>query len=227
MKADRRPASPHRATAQPGHATRPIRLAAVLVALAVAGCGPQQMTDQPRLEPLEASDFFPNQQGSRHLVEGTVSRGHRRDQITQYSQHLLTGIVDGQTARELPAELPEDEGMHEVLVRGRQRYEIFCSHCHDLVGTGEGMVPQRGYPSPPTFHSQRLRQAPLGHFFQVISTGKGRMPPHAGQIPPADRWRIAAYVRALQLSQHVPVAELEAEELERIEQTTATAGESK
>ena len=191
-----------------GVAARLPQLAAVLLwAVGAAGCQ-QQMSDQPRLEPLEASEFFADGRGSRHPVAGTVPRGNQPHQWVEHSPHFLTGLADGEVAETLPEEMTREQALGDILARGQQRYEIFCAHCHDLVGTGRGMVPQRGYPEAATYHSERLRTAPLGHFFRVITDGRGRMPAHGPQIPPADRWAIAAYVRALQLSQHAQLKDL-------------------
>ncbi len=121
--------------------------------------------------------------------------------------------------------------MEQLLARGQQRYSIFCSHCHGQVGGGiggseeyealVGMVVHRGFPSPPTYHQPRLRQAPIGHFFDVITNGFGRMPAHGYLVPPADRWAIAAYIRALQLSQNAPASDLPPAELEKLNGQTA------
>ncbi|WP_145057060.1 c-type cytochrome [Lignipirellula cremea] len=170
------------------------------------------MADQPHLEPLEASDFFPNGMASRPLVEGTVARGHLR-----IDKAYFEGQVDGKPVEQLPWEKvatalhldgsPEQTRAH-VLERGRERFNIFCSACHDQTGSGQGMVVQRGFPAPPTYHSDRLRAAPDGHFYDVITRGFGRMSDYADQIPPADRWAIVSYIRALQLSQHAAASEL-------------------
>jgi mono/diheme cytochrome c family protein len=127
---------------------------------------------------------------------------------------FFTGKQNGQFVHELPEQALADRTMAELLDRGQARYTIFCSHCHGRVGGGSGgnqeyeqlvgMVVQRGYPMPQTYHQARLRQAPLGHFFDVITNGTARMPQHGYLVPPADRWAIAAYIRALQLSQHAP-----------------------
>lgn len=179
------------------------------------------MGDQPRVKPLGTSDFFADGQASRPLVAGTVPRGPHRDAIIAHSRHFLTGLEAGQPARDLPAEVRKRWERRELLERGRVRYEAFCSHCHDLRGTGQGFVPRRGYPQPPTYHSDRLRAMPLGYFFGVITDGKGRMPAHAGQIPPADRWAIAAFVRTLQFSQYADVSSLEGQDLRQLEASDA------
>lgn len=170
------------------------------------------MADQPRVEPLEASKFFADGQSARPLVPGTVARGQLRIDTA-----FFEGKVDGKPVAEFPQQTVADRFrlsgddetvMKQILKRGRQRFDIFCSACHDRTGGGRGMVVQRGFPAPPSYHSERLRGAPVGHFYDVVTNGIGRMPDHAAQIPPADRWAIAAYVRALQLSQHADVNEL-------------------
>jgi len=165
--------------------------------LGAAACR-QEMYDQPKYEPLEASAFFPDQRSARHLVEGTVSRGSLSDDA-----RFHTGRERGQLVTAFPR--PAARG---VLERGRERYDIFCAPCHDRVGEGRGMVVQRGYRPPPSFHIDRLREAPVGHFFDVISNGFGAMPDYAAQIPSEDRWAIVAYVRALQLSQGARLADV-------------------
>lgn len=193
---------------------------AAIVALAVAaGCN-QQMDNQPRLDPLEESEFFKGS-SSRDWVAGTVARGNSAHEITTHSVHFLTGMRGESVAAALPAEVTDAWTTEQLLARGQERYGIFCSHCHDLQGHGQGIVPQRGFPEPPTFHSDRLREAPLGHIYRVIQHGRGQMPPHGGQIPPEDRWAIAAYVRALQVSQHADAALLQAAELQSLNQQPA------
>lgn len=172
-----------------------------------AGCQPE-MTDQPRYEPFEASTFFEDGRSARHLVPGTVARGQ-----FLLDTPLATGRADGQVVDTLP--LPVT---HDLLERGQERYDIYCAPCHDRVGTGRGMIVRRGYPHPPSLHIPRLRQAPVGHFFEVITQGFGaRMPAYDWMIPPPDRWAIIAYIRALQLSQHatlVAVPEAERRQLQ-------------
>lgn len=185
-------------------------------ALAAAlGCR-QAIDNQPRYEPLEPSTFFHDGRSSRHLVPGTVPRGFVRHEKYSFNEHLMLGRVGGELVDALPTRVLQKWDRREVLQRGQERYRIFCVPCHDLAGTGNGMVPQRGFPFPPSYHSQRLREAPLGHFFEVATTGLGRMPAYGKQIPPEDRWAIAAYIRALQLSQHAPVSLLEPDEREKL-----------
>ena len=158
----------------------------------------QQMADQPRYKPLAKSDFFGDERASRPLVDGTVARGYLRA-----DEQLYTGKVNGKLVETFP--FPIDE---KTLLRGQARYDIFCAPCHDRVGTGQGMIVRRGYRPPPSYHIDRLRAAPPGYFFDVISHGFGAMPDYADQIPPRDRWAIVAYIRALQLSQHASLADV-------------------
>ncbi|HKY31598.1 MAG TPA: cytochrome c [Candidatus Polarisedimenticolia bacterium] len=186
--------------------TRAARAALLsLLAAAMAGCR-QDMHDQPRYEPLEQSAFFPDGRSSRHLVEGTVPRGG-----LQADGVFATGKQDGVLAASFP--MPVDRAL---LERGRERYDIFCSPCHDRLGTGQGMIVQRGFRVPPSMHIDRLRQAPPGHFVDVMTSGFGAMPDYRAQIPAADRWAITAYIRALQLSQHAPIESLPEEERRRL-----------
>lgn len=191
-------------------------LALALVAgLAAAGCR-QDMHDQPRVEPLGASAFFANGQGARPLPAHTVARGFLRDDVLFWTGKL----GDGSFTRELPPGVPLTAGL---LARGRERYDIFCSPCHDSTGSGRGMVVRRGFKQPPTFHSDRLRGEALGYFYDVVSNGFGAMASYAAQIPPHDRWAIAAYLRALQRSQYQPASELAPQELEQVAAAPAPA----
>jgi hypothetical protein len=165
--------------------------------MVLAGCR-QDMHDQPRYEPLEPSTFFADGRSSRPLVEGTVARGDLR-----LDELLYTGKVNGEPSETLPFPVTR-----ELLGRGQERYNIYCTPCHDHVGNGQGMIVQRGLRPPPSFHIERLRAAPIGHFFDVITNGYGAMANYAVEVATADRWAIAAYIRALQLSQHAEVAEL-------------------
>ncbi|HEY3245874.1 MAG TPA: cytochrome c [Phycisphaerae bacterium] len=173
--------------------------AALLAALAVS-CREGDMHDQPRYKPLAVSEFFADGRASRPLVAGTVARGQLR-----LDAHFYAGQVGAALAENFPFPITRDD-----MQRGQERFNIFCAPCHSRVGDGNGMIVQRGFPQPPSFHIDRLRQAPVGHFFQVISNGLGAMPDYAAQIPPRDRWLIVAYVRALQLSQRASFTELSA-----------------
>jgi mono/diheme cytochrome c family protein len=181
----------------------PILILALAAAALLAGCR-QDMHDQPKVKPLGESDVFSDHRSARPLVEGTVARGH-----LDADELLATGKVNGQDATEFPWPVTPD-----VMARGRERYDIFCSPCHDRTGSGDGMIVRRGYRRPPSFHLDRMRQAAVGHFFDVITNGFGAMPDYRTQVPAPDRWAIAAYIRALQASQHatldaVPPAERE------------------
>lgn len=164
-----------------------VALLACLVLVGAAGCR-QDMHDQPKYEPLEAGAMFGSGQSARPLVEDTVARGHLDD-----DEQLYTGKVGGQLADTFPYPVTA-----EMVDRGQQRYDVFCSPCHDRAGTGRGMVVRRGYRQPPSLHDQRLKDAPAGHFFDVMTNGFGAMPDYRAQIPVTDRWAIVAYVRALQ-----------------------------
>ena len=180
-----------------------LALAALVV---LTGCQ-QAMFSQPRYEPLEASTFFADGQSARPAVAGAIARGQLR-----VADARTTGLVNGEPATEFPFELTED-----VMAHGQQRYNIYCAPCHGYTGVGNGMVVQRGFPAPQTLHQDRLRLAPPGYIFQVITTGFGRMPPYASQIPePDDRWAIVAYVRALQLSQAAPADQLPGEDTQQL-----------
>jgi mono/diheme cytochrome c family protein len=182
------------------------------------------MADQPRYEPLEASTAFEDGLASREPVPGTVARGQLQLDAAYY-----TGKQEGDLVTEIPAQALDGIDMAQLLERGQQRFVAFCSHCHGQVGGGiggseemqqmVGMVVKRGFPSPPTYHQDRLRDAPIGHFFDVITSGFGRMPAHGYMIPLQDRWAIAAYIRALQLSQHAPRNQLAEADLKELEPT--------
>ena len=110
-------------------------------------------------------------------------------------------------------------GTREVLERGRQRYDIYCAPCHARTGEGNGMIVQRGFPAPPSYHIDRLRQAPVGHFYDVITHGYGIMYPYANRVSVEDRWAIASYIRAIQLSQHAAAADADANAAKQLEET--------
>ena len=177
-----------------------------LVTLVLLGCSGnstmeqvrQAMYDQPKYEPLERSAFYANGMGTRVAPKGTVARGRLKT-----DKHLYEGRVNGELAVRLPFELTD-----EVMARGRERYNIFCSPCHGALGAGDGMVVRRGMKAPPSFHIDRLRSAPVGHTFDVISSGFGAMYSYASRIPVHDRWAIVAYVKALQLSQNATIKDV-------------------
>ena len=162
----------------------------MLAMLFLAGCQ-QKMANQPRYDPLEASDFFPDGMAARPRLANTVARG---ELVT--NPYLETGKIGGQEGDGFPFEVTA-----QVMNRGHERFNIYCSQCHGRVGDGNGMIPARGFRRPPSFHTESLRTAKTGHIFDVITNGFGSMPPYRTMIPAADRWAIIAYIRALQASQ--------------------------
>jgi mono/diheme cytochrome c family protein len=158
--------------------------------LALAGCR-QDMQDQPRFKPLAQSDFYADLRSARPPVEGTMARGQLHEDT-----YFYTGKIGTNPGDYMPFAVSE-----EALGRGRERYDIYCAPCHSRLGDGNGVIVQRGYRRPPSYHDERLRKAPLGYFFDVMTNGFGAMPDYASQIAPRDRWCIVAYIRALQLSQ--------------------------
>jgi len=170
--------------------------ALVAAAMLVGGC--QKMTVQPAYTPLQQSPFFDNGMSSRPLVPGTVARGHLRD-----DDHFYTGKVNG----EFVTTFPEPVTM-ETMKRGEERFNIYCSPCHGESGDGDGMIVQRGYKKPPSYHTPELRERPVGYLYDVITNGFGVMPSYAHQVPPADRWAIVAYIRALQRSEDATLADV-------------------
>jgi mono/diheme cytochrome c family protein len=181
--------------------------AGVLIA---AGCR-QDMHDSPRYEAFEASSSYADNRASRTAPAGTVARGWLRA-----DEALYTGKVNGQPVATFPFAITR-----ENLARGRQRYNIYCTPCHGLVGDGNGMVVQRGLRQAASFHQDRLRQETPGYFYDVITNGFGAMPDYATQIPVQDRWLIVAYVKALQLSQHASVEDVPAERRAELEAPAA------
>jgi cytochrome c len=153
---------------------------------------------QPKYLPYQPTTFFGDGRSERPEIPGTIARGHlHADEL------FYTGQENGVVADKFPFPITQTD-----IERGRQRYNIYCTPCHDYTGNGHGMIVQRGFPPPPSFHIQRLREAPAGHFFEVITNGYGAMYSYAARVEPADRWRIAAYIRALQLSEHATIADV-------------------
>lgn len=171
-----------------------ILAAAVVVAF---GCR-QDMHNQPKYKPLRPSTFFDNGSSARPLIEGTIARG-----TLQEDTAFFTGKVADQLVTELPFPVTQ-----QVMDRGQERFNIFCAPCHDRTGGGNGMVVQRGYRQPPSMHIDRLRQVEIGYLFDVMTNGFGVMPDYRAQVTPRDRWNIAAYIRALQLSQNAQRADI-------------------
>ena len=170
---------------------------ALILIVVLVGCR-QRMAVQPKYDPLEPSDFFADGMSARPRIPGTVARGEMA--ITGY---LATGKIDGQDGDGFPFPITE-----AVMNRGQERFNIFCSECHGKLGDGNGMIPSRGYRRPPSYHTDTLRAAKTGHFFDVITNGFGAMPSYATQVPVSDRWAIIGYIRALQLSQHATIDDL-------------------
>ena len=166
------------------------------------------MHDQPKYEPLEASSFFVDGRSERPLVPGTVPRGA---DLLRADDHLYTGKIGGIDVDTFPFPVSAS-----VLGRGEERYAIYCTPCHGAIGDGDGMIVRRGYRRPPSFHDERLRQAAVGHYFDVMTNGFGAMPDYAAQVRVRDRWAIVAYIRALQLSQHATLADVPAEARARL-----------
>lgn len=180
-----------------------------------AGCGVRfDMQDQPRYKTYKKSDFFPDKRASRDYPEGTVARGQLRD-----NKAFFTGQIDNPDPNAAVQTTTDASGntlvssfpnaieefpvpvTKELVDRGQERYNIYCIVCHGPVGAGDGMIVRRGFSKPPTYHDDRLRKAPVGHFYDVISNGWGKMNGYAAKIQPYDRWAIVAYIRALQISQ--------------------------
>jgi mono/diheme cytochrome c family protein len=179
-----------------------------MVCLVALGACRQDMHNQPKYIPLRDSQFFRDGSSARPLVEDTVARGTLQEDALFY-----TGKENGTEAATLPFPLTQD-----VLDRGEQRFNIYCAPCHDLTGGGQGMIVRRGYRQPPSFHIDRLRQVPIGHYFDVMTNGFGAMPDYRAQVAPRDRWAIAAYIRALQLSQHAAESDVPAEDRSKLSQ---------
>jgi hypothetical protein len=180
--------------------------AAALASVLLAGCR-LDMHVQPKYLPYEPSSFFDDGRSERQPVDGTVARGELR-----IDDHLYKGKVDGKLVDQFPFPITAND-----IFRGQQRYNIYCSPCHDYTGGGRGMIVQRGFPPPPSFHIDRLRQAPAGHFFDVMTNGYGVMYSYAARVSPDDRWRIIAYIRALQLSEHAATADVPDNDRQKLE----------
>jgi mono/diheme cytochrome c family protein len=175
-----------------------VKVLALCSAVAFSAACRQDMHNQPKYKPLRASAFFADGSSARPLVEGTVARG-----TVHSDDAFFTGKANNVLVKELP--VPVDQAL---LDRGQERYNIYCSPCHDATGGGKGMVVQRGYRQPPSFHDERLRNVEAGHYFDVITNGFGAMPDYKAQTSPRDRWAITAYIRALQLSQNAKAADI-------------------
>jgi mono/diheme cytochrome c family protein len=183
------------------HVPWPKILAVLAAAASLAGCR-QDMQDQPKYIPLRPSGFFTDGRSERPLIEGTVPRGHLNDDTALY-----TGKgPDGKPLDTFPFAVTAD-----LVERGQDRFNVYCAPCHDRTGSGDGMIVKRGYHKPPSYHIDRLRKAPNGYLYDVITSGFGAMPDYAAQIQPRDRWAIVAYIRALQLSENASLSDAPAE----------------
>ena len=178
--------------------------ASILIML--TGCRPD-MFNQPRGNPLRESKFFKDGAASRPIPPNTVARG-----FLQNDEAYYRGIIGTNLVTELPFPITR-----EMLERGRDRFEIHCSVCHGRTGEGNGMIVQRGFPAPPSYDIDRLRDAPIGHFYDVMTRGYGVMYPQASRVGPSDRWAIAAYIRVLQLSHHAVIRDLPQAERAKLE----------
>ncbi len=187
-----------------------VALVALTLGLFVSGCDlRQRMYDQEKYEPHEATTFFKDGLTSRAPIEGTVARGGLR-----LDTHLYEGKVNGELATTLP---PSIEFNRALLERGQERFNIYCTPCHDRTGSGNGVVVQRGLKQPPSLHQDRLRNAAIGYYYDIITNGFGSMFSYASRIPVNDRWAVAAYIRALQFSQEAAYDELPAEDQRQLQ----------
>jgi mono/diheme cytochrome c family protein len=198
---------------RPGTTLRRALASLVILAGAVSltACR-QDMHQAPRYDPLERSPLFADQRSARALVEGTVARGQLRDDKVFYTGKQ----PDGQLVGTVP--VPVDRAL---LLRGQDRYNVYCSPCHGRTGDGNGMVVQRGFKAPASYHTDRLREQPVGYFYDVITNGFGAMQDYSAQVAPRDRWAIAAYIRTLQFSRHATVADVPAERRGTLEAAAA------
>ena len=178
----------------------------ILGILFCCGCR-RDMQDQPRYKPLRASRFFPDSRSARPIPRGTIAQDELND-----IDVLHTGTGDGGFTSTFPMRITRP-----ILERGQERYNIFCTPCHGFLGDGNGMIARRGFKWPANLHTDRLRNAPPGYLFQVVSNGYGAMPAYRDQISPQDRWDILAYVRTLQLSRNATLADVLADARSNLE----------
>ncbi len=195
-------------------ARRPSRLrigmaAACLGAFIFCGCR-LDMHIQPKYLPYEPTSFFADGRSERPPVPGTVARGQLR-----LDELFYTGRENGVLVDKFPFPITRAD-----LERGRERYNVYCTPCHDYTGSGQGMIVRRGFPQPPSYHIQRLRDEPAGHFFEVMTDGFGAMYSYAARVEPADRWRIAAYIRVLQLSHNARISDVPESERSQLSQSS-------
>ena len=178
----------------------------VVILVTFTACRPD-MFNQPKANPLRESDLFPDGAASRPIPPHTVARGFLNE-----DEALYTGMIGTNLVTEFPFPITR-----QMLERGRERFEIYCAVCHGRTGDGNGMIVQRGFPAPPSYHIDRLRDAPVGHFYDVMTRGYGVMYSYASRVEPKDRWAIAAYIRALQLSRHARLADVPPDQRAQLE----------
>jgi mono/diheme cytochrome c family protein len=181
--------------------------ASFLFVIVLAACR-AEMHDQPKKGAFKESAFFANHSAARLLPEGVVPRGYLRTNAP-----FFDGLAGTNLVQNIPIKLTS-----ETLARGKERFEIYCAVCHGFTGEANGMIVQRGFPKPPSFDEERLRTAPIGHFYRVIAYGYGVMFPYAARIEPEDRWAIAAYIRALQMSRSMNIADLPAADRAKLQE---------
>ena len=194
-----------------------VLVGAAFCALALSGCEEairQDMANQPKNRPESPSDFFADGRSARPMLDNTVARGAIDNDVYN-------------VAKDFAGFPPAVKVNAQLLERGQDRYKIFCTPCHGLQGNGEGMIAMRGMKHPPSYHIDRLRQAPNGYFNDVMTNGFGAMYSYSERITPADRWAIVAYIRALQLSRYAKVADLPAEVRQELDRAAAAAGGAK
>jgi mono/diheme cytochrome c family protein len=196
---------------------RILTAAGVLAFVALTACR-QDMHNEPRYRPLAESDFFSDHRSARPMVEGTVARGHLRIDEARY-----TGKINGEEIDQFPIPITKED-----IERGQTRFNVYCTPCHSRTGDGNGMVVLRGFRQPPSYYSDRLRNEPVGHYFDVITNGFGAMASYASRVQTDDRWRIIAYIRALQLSESASINDVPADQRQNlaVEPPPRTAGES-
>jgi len=183
-----------------------LSIATILCAMTLVGCDRDDMHNGARLKPYEASDFFADGTSARPQVEGTVARHQAVDPVVAGS-----GRVNGQLVDTFPFEITRQD-----LIRGQQRYVIYCTPCHAATGEGDGMIVRRGFTRPPSFHTQKLREAPVGHFVDVMTNGYGAMYSYSDRVSVEDRWKIAAYIRVLQFSQRADPTQLPSDDQQKL-----------
>jgi mono/diheme cytochrome c family protein len=184
-----------------------------LLLFALTACR-DDMHNQPRYKPLAASEFFADHRSERPEIEGTVARGHLRIDSARY-----TGKFNGEDIDQFPIPITRAD-----IERGRERFNIYCTPCHGRLGDGNGMVVLRGYRQAASYYSDKLMKAPVGHFFDVMTNGFGAMPSYASRVQPDDRWRIVAYIRALQLSESAKLSDVPADQRQNLKLEPAPNG---